>query len=245
MAIFLLLLSFSIFFSTKHSSTFAYQRAKRQINFNNVSNDDRQHYTNKLRQIFLYGTSSSVLSDCTLNIAYDGIYRIPSENTLSSQVIRLVEDFFESELRDIQRLAMKIRSKFNQRMNYFTESSLGQFRDEFSLDLRLLLASQVRIQEVHLIIASNDNGISSYRLKYSRLNQSLVDVIDFDKIHEESFSNQWILQTFTISNARDTLNDDQQQRLLFTNGWWLGPVLCEKNPEETELMAHVFPLLNR
>ena len=249
------LLTFCTRFSKTHSQIAVHHRSKRQIdssnatvavtvNNNNDDDDHRQHNSKMLRQMLSQGISSSVLSDCTINMAIDGVYRLPAEDSLPAQVIRLAEQSFVDELAELRRLASKIRSKFNQRVNYFADSSIGQFRDEFSFDLRLLLASQLRIKEVDLIIASNDNG-DLFRIKYARLNQSVIDIIDYDNVHEEVSHHQTILQTFTIANARDTLNDDQQQRRLFSTGWWLGPVLCEKNRNETSLMAHVFPLLNR
>lgn len=250
------LLTFSTLVSTTHSQIAVHHRLKRQTDSSNATvavidnnnNDDlddhRQHNSKMLRQMLSQGISSSVLSDCTINMAIDGVYRLPAEDSLPAQVIRLAEQSFVDELAELRRIASKIRSKFNQRVNYFADSSIGQFREEFSLDLRLLLASQVRIKEVDLIIAPNDNG-NALRIKYSRLNQSVIDIIDYDNVHEEVLQHQTILQTFTIGNARDTLTDDQQQRLLFSTGWWLGPVLCEKNRNETSLMAHVFPLLNR
>ena len=215
--------------------------------FSNIfaTTNDKQHFTNVLRQIFLHRTTSSFLSDCTLNIVNDEIYRIPSDTTLSAEVIRLVREHFHVEIRDVQRLVTKIRSKSNQRVGNSKEFTLGEFRQEFSLDFRLILASQIRIKEIHLIVSTNNNGISSYRLKYSRVDPSLIDLIDYDNIEEEISSNNFILQTFTISKARETINDDEQQRLLFNTGWWLGPVLCEKNPNEMSIMTNIFPISNR
>jgi hypothetical protein len=246
--------------SSMKQSSYLQPRLKRQILLSNITIDDKQHYTSVLRQILLHRTNSSVLADCTINMASDGIYRLPMDNSLSSHVIRLIERSYDNELRNVQQLAQRIRSKFNQRTNYFLELSLEQFRDEFNVDLRLLLASHIHIKEIDLIIASNDHR-DSLRLRYSRLNNSLLDMIDYDHIHEDVSSLEIILQTFTIANARDTLNnnnddddddnarnddhDHKQQRRLFTSGWWLGPVLCEKNRNETFLMAHVFPLLNK
>lgn len=215
--------------------------------FSNIfaTTNDKQHFTNVLRQIFLHRTTSSFLSDCTLNVVNDEIYRIPSDTTLSAEVIRLVREHFDVEIRDVQRLVAKIRSKLNQRVENSKEFSLGEFRQELSLDFRLILASQIRIKEIHWIVSTNDNGISSYRLKYSRVDPSLIDFVDYDNVHEEISSNNFLLQTFTVSKARETINDDEQQRLLFNNGWWLGPVLCEKNPNETSIMSHIFPISNR
>ena len=177
-------------------------------------------------------------------MAVDGTYRLPANNTLSAEVILLVEQAFRTELDDLRRVASKIRTKVSQQANYFADYSLDKFRDEFRVDLRFFLASQLRIKEIDLVIAANDIA-GPMRIKYSRINASVANTIDYENIKDEILKHNTILQSFTTSNAREALSNDQQQRVLFNNGWWLGPVLCEKNPNETFLMAHVFPLLNR
>jgi hypothetical protein len=174
-------------------------------------------------------------------MAVDGIYRIQSEDTLSSQVILLIEQSFENEIYSLKRTVEKIRKNLNQTPNLFSDYTLDKFRTEFNLDIRLLLASQIRIKEIDIGIISYDNG-GSYLIKYTRKNNSISNLFNYEAINDDIIQQDIILQSFTMSNARETLNNDPQ-RILSTNGWWLGPVLCEKNKNEAYIMAHVFPLL--
>jgi hypothetical protein len=236
--ILIFLISSVIFFHTKNSHTSINHRLKRQISTIN----DQQHETDMLRRILSHRTSSSVLADCTINMAVDGIYRLPLENTLSSQIIHLVEQSYQNEIDALKKTAEKIRSKLNLTSNYFADHSLEKFRQEFSLNIRILLASQRRIKEIDVRTLPFDNG-GSYSIKYFRINNSLSNVFDIDSINEEIIKQDTILQTFTMSNVQETFNNDPQ-RVLTTNGWWLGPVLCEKNKNETFIMAHFFPLIS-
>jgi hypothetical protein len=239
--ILIFIICFFIFFHTKNSHISLNHRLKRQVLFPNTTRNDKR--INDLLWILLHRTNSSVLADCTMNMALDGIYRLPSTDSLSSQIIHLIEKSFENEMISLKRVALKIRAKLNQTSNYFADNSIDKFRDEFSLYIRILLASQIRIKEIDFMIASNDNG-GSYIIKYSRMNNSVPNIIDYETINNDIIKQNTILQTFTISNARETMNNDQQH-VLFANGWWLGPVLCEKNKNETSMMAHVFPLINK
>ncbi|CAF0985418.1 unnamed protein product [Rotaria sp. Silwood1] len=192
--------------------------------------------------ILLNRASSSVLTDCTINMALDGIYRLPLENSLSSQIILLIEQSFHDEIIALKRTTNKIRMNLNQTSTHINEDILEKFRHDYSLDIRILLASQINIKEVNIRILSNDN-IGSYVIKYSRINTSISNIIDYDNIHDDIIKQDTILQTFTMSNVRETINNDQQ-RILTTNGWWLGPVLCTKNKNETFIMANILPLTN-
>ena len=229
----------------KHSHSNVHHRLKRQSSIVNSTIDDKKHYTQMLRRILAHRSSSTVLSDCTINVGSNEIYRPPANNTLSSEVIHLVEQTCETELRESKRLTMKIRSKLNQNLNYFSVSSYERIRHDFGLDLRLLLASQKRVKQIDLISGANDNG-PPFRIKYFRSNRSIIDAIDYENVEEEIYSDQIILQSFTVLNAHETLIDHQQNNsFLIQQGWWLGPVLCEKNPNEVSLMAHISPLSNR
>jgi hypothetical protein len=192
-------------------------------------------------------------------MALDGIYRLPLENSLSSEIIRLVEKTFYKEFNDLKQTANKIRHKLNQSSNYLGDFALAKFRDEFSISIRLLLASQLSIKEINLMLAtplSNDNNGGSYiyydTIKYYRLNNDKItekNSIDYDSIQDVKLKQNVniILQTFTPSNARETLKQtiNNNNYSLINDGWWIGPVLCEKNQNETFLMAHIFPLTNR
>jgi len=236
--ILLFLISSFIFFHTQTSHIKTNHRLKRQIT--NVN--DKQHYSDMLRRIILHRTGSSVLADCTINMAVDGIYRLPPENTISAQVIHLIEQSFQNEILALKRTAEKIRKNLQQNSNSFKELTLDRFRNEFNLDLRILLANQIRMKEIHVRLMPYDNG-GSYLIKYSRKTNSFTHMIDHESINDDIIQQDYILQTFTISNVRETLNNDPQ-RILRTNGWWLGPVICEKNKNEAYMMAHVLPLIN-
>ncbi|CAF1064959.1 unnamed protein product [Adineta ricciae] len=229
------LLSFFIFFHTKSSSpiTTHHQRLKRQTSHA----IDKHHNTDMLRQL-LQRSTSSVLPDCTINMASDGIYQIPSDNSLSALIIRLVERTFQSELVEIKRTVDKIRMKFNQTASYFTDYSLDKIRDDFRTDLRMLLASRKYFNELDIRTLPNDNGGSDV-LKYSRPTTEL----GYGLVNEDLTRQDTILQTFTMTNVRETLKYDSQ-RLLTNHLWWIGPVLCEKNPNETYLMANIHSLTN-
>ena len=236
--ILIFLISSFIFFHTKNSHISINHRLKRQTS--NIN--DKQHYTDMLRRMLLLRTSSSALADCTINMALEGIYRLPSEDSLSSQTILLIEQSFQTELFALKRTAGKIRAKLNQTSNYFADQVLEKFRNEFSLDIRILLASQIRIKEIDVRVTPIDNG-GSYVIKYSRMNNSIANIIDYETITDDILKQDNILQGFTMSNTLETINNDPQ-RILINNGWWLGPVLCEKNKNETFIMAYVFPLIN-
>ncbi|CAF0935202.1 unnamed protein product [Rotaria sordida] len=256
----LLLLTFCILFpAQKNTNTYLNHRLKRQISSINIRNNDKQHYTDMLRRILLHRTSSSVLADCTINMALDGIYHLPLENSLSSEIIRLVEKHFQKEFNALKQTAHKIRNKINQTSNYLGDFALAKFRDEFSISIRLLLASQLSIKEINLMIATplsnNNNSPGSYvyydTLKYYRVSNhtaattTTMNQFDYDSIHDVKLKQNVniILQTFTPSNARETLRQTMNNNyLLINDGWWIGPVLCEKNKNETFIMAHIFPL---
>ena len=170
--ILIFLISSVIFFHTKNSHISINHRLKRQISTIN----DQQHDTDMLRRILLHGTSSSVSADCTINMGVDGIYRLPLENTLSLQIINLVEQSYQNEINALKRTAEKIRNKLNQTSNYFADHSLEKFRQEFSIDIRVLLASQIHIKEIDVRILPFDNG-GSYLIKYFRINNSLSHYI--------------------------------------------------------------------
>jgi len=174
-------------------------------------------------------------------MAVDGIYRLPSEDSLSSQIILFIEQSLQNEINALKRTVEKIRKNLNQTSNSFTDYTLEKFRNEFNLDIRILLASQTRIKEIDVRILSYDNG-GSYLIKYSRKNNSISNVLNYETINDDIIQQDTILQSFTMSNVRETINNDPQ-RVLSTNGWWLGPVLCEKNKNEAFIMAHVFPLI--
>jgi len=255
----LLLLTFFILFpKQKSTNTYVNHRLKRQIlSSNNIYLNDKQHYTKMLRRILLHRTSSSVLADCTINMALDGIYRLPLDNSLSSEIIRLVEKTFSKEFNALKQTANKIRYKLNQSSNSLGDFALAKFRDEFSISIRLLLASQLSIKEINLMLATpltndNNNNGGSYiyydTIKYYRLNNTVKDLMDYDSIQDVKLKQNIniILQTFTPSNARETLKQTINNNYSLNNdGWWIGPVLCKKNQNETFIMAHIFPLTNR
>lgn len=234
--ILLFLISSVIFLQINNSHLSKTNRFKRQLSNLN----DKQHYTDMLRRILSHRTSSSLLTDCTINMAVDGVYRLPGEHTLASQIIRLIEQTFHNELHLLKRTVDKIRKKLNQSSNSNTEYTLEKFRNEFNLDIRLLLASQMNIKEIDIRIITYDNG-GSYFIKYSRKNHSKLDIIDYETINDDIIQQDTILQSFSMSNVRETINNDPQ-RILSSNGWWIGPVVCEKNKNEAFIMAHVFPI---
>ncbi|CAF1403470.1 unnamed protein product [Adineta steineri] len=235
--IIIFLISFFIFFHTKTSHISLNHRLKRQIS--NIN--DKQHDIDMLRRI-LNRTSSSVLSDCTINMASDGIYPIPLENAVSLPIIRLIEKSFESELTSLKLLAGQIRMKINQTANYFADHTLEKFGHKFSIYMRVLLISYIRINEIDIRTLTNDNGGSDV-IKYSRINKSISDIIDIDAISENIVKQDIILQSFTMSNVRETFKQDAK-RISSTNGWWLGPVLCEKNQNEAFIIANILALTN-
>ena len=258
--IFFLSLLLILSISTPVQKTTNNHRLKRQIILSNIYNNDKQHCTNMLRRI-LQRTNSSVLADCTINMAIDGIYHLPLENSLSSEIIRLVEIYFHNELNVLKRTINKILHKIKQPPNYFGDFALAKFRDNFSIDIRLLLASQLSIKQINVMVATplsnnNNNSDDSYvyynTLKYYRINKNkitkLIYPFDYDSIHDVKLKQtvSIILQTFTPSNARETLKQtNTNHSFLIHHGWWIGPVLCERNQNETFLMAHIFPFTNR
>ncbi len=236
--ILLFIICFFIIFHTKNSHISINHRLKRQTS--NVN--DKQHYTDMLRRILLYGTTSSVLTDCTINMASDGSYPLQLDKSLSSQIILLIEQSFQNEIMELKRTAETIRLKLNQTPNYFADHTLEKFRQEFSLYIRILLASQKHIKEIDIRILPYDNGGSDL-IKYTRSNNSVSNVIGYEAINEDITKQDIILQSFTVSNAREIINH-QSQHILTTKGWWFGPVLCEKNKDETFIMANILVLTN-
>jgi len=260
----LLLLTFFILFPTqKKTNTYVNHRLKRQIlssSSNNIHKSDKQHYTNLLRRILLHRINSSVLADCTINMALDGIYRLPLENSLSSEIIHLVEKYFQNELNALKYTTNQIRNKLNQSTDFLGDFGLAKFHEKFSVSIRFLLASQLSIKEINLMLtppSSNGNNGGSYiyydTIKYYRLNNDIIsgkNSFDYNSINDIKLKQNVniILQTFTISNARETLKqtiNNNYYYSLMNDGWWIGPVLCEKNKNETFIMAHIFPLTNR
>ena len=211
-----------------------HHRLKRQIEYSN----DKQHYSDMLQRLLSHRNTSSISSDCTINMDTDGIYKLPSENTLAYQIIHLIEQTFENELTALKQTGEKIRKNLTQNAHL----RLEQFRNDFSLDLRLLLASQNRIKEIDVRFFSSDNGGIDL-IRYTRKTNSLLSIADYDSISNDIKQQETILQSFTMSNVRETLNDDSE-KILTRNGWWLGPVICEKNQNEAFMMAHIFPLVN-
>lgn len=258
----LLLLTFRIVFPAQNNAnTYLNHRLKRQIPSININNNDKQHYTSMLRRILLHRTSSSVLADCTINMAFDGIYHLPSQYSLSSEIIRLVERHFQKEFNALKQTAHKIRNKVNQSSNSFGDYALARFDEDFGIYIRLLLTTQLLIKEINLMVATplSNNNAGSYvyydTLKYYRVNNETTpsstitpNQFDYDSIHNVKLKQNVniILQTFTPSNARETLKQTTENNYLLVNdGWWIGPVLCEKNKNETFIMTHIFPLTNR
>lgn len=237
--ILIFMISFLFLFHTKSSQTSINHRLKRQV----PSANDKLHYTNMLGRILLHRTSSSVLADCTVNMAVDGIYRLPTENSLSSQIILLIEESLKNEILALRRVAKKIRTKLNQTTNYLNDDMLEKFRNDFSLDIRILLATHMQIKGIDVRILPNEN-IASYLIRYTRINGSISNIIDYEKTKDEIVTTEPILQAFTMTNVRETISNDQEHQLT-TNGWWIGPVLCAKNKDETLIMANIFPLSNQ
>lgn len=263
-----LMLSFSLFLflfvtffilspSQHPSENYVNHRFKRQIfSSNHLQIDSKQHYTHMLRRLLSHRTTSSVLADCTLNVALEGIYRLPPEKSLSAEIIHLVENAFATEFRAVQQTARKIRQKINQSNEYFGNFALAKIHDNFSLSLRFLLSNQPAIKELNIVLAtplSNENNGESYiyydTIKYYRVNNNdstSNSVADYDSIRDVKLklNGNYILQAFTPANARETLKQTADERL-YDDGWWMGPVFCEKNLNETFLMTYVFPLTNR
>jgi hypothetical protein len=218
--------------------------------------NDKHHYTKVLRNVLLHRTSSSVLTDCTLNMPSEGIYRLPSEDAVSTQIIHLVERTFQKELYALKQTANKIRRNLTQSSNSLGDYALAKLHDGFSTPIRLLIASQLSIKEINIMAAtslSNENNGGSYvyydTIKYYRSDRdsTINSAADYDSIHDVKLKQNFnvILQSFTPSNARETLKQTTNNNSLFNDGWWIGPVLCEKNKNETFMMAHIFPLTNR
>jgi hypothetical protein len=195
-----------------------------------------------LRRILLYGTTSSVLTDCTVNVASDGSYPLQLDKSLSSQIILLIEQSFQNEINALKQTAETIRLKLNQTPNYFADNTLEKFRKEFSLYIRILLANHKHIKEIDIRILPYDNGGSDL-IKYTRSNNPVSNGIDYEAINDDITKQDIILQSFTVSNAREIMNRDSQH-ILSTKGWWFGPVLCEKNKDETFIMANILVLTN-
>ena len=205
--------------------------------------------------------SSSVSADCTTNMASDGIYHLPPADSVSTQIISLVQTAFQQEFQAFKRTAQKIRNKITQTPTYLGDFALSKFREEFSINLRVLLASQAAIKEIQVMIlppGSNENNGGTYiyydTIKYFRSNNQTgtKSQFDYDAIQDVILKQNvnLILQTFTAANARETLRqaaqtNQQQHQQWMNEGWWLGPVLCEKNRNETFLMAYIFPFTDR
>ena len=102
-------------------------RVKRQLITNHNDANDAQHYTNMLRRMLSSGVSSTVLADCTINMASDGIYYPPSSKTLSSETINLVESTFHNALHKVKSTASKIRQKLNLSSNGLVDFALAKF----------------------------------------------------------------------------------------------------------------------
>lgn len=205
----------------------------------NISSHDQEHYANMLRRMFSNRKNSSLRADCTINLSIDGIYRIPNENSFSGQIIRLIEQSFAKELIAIEQIGEKIR--LNAQRSPWT---LERFREEFSLSLRILLSSQTRIKEIDVRFLVFENGLSADVIKYSRKMKPSTDFVDYQSINEDHLQQDFLLQTFSTANLRESINQDPQ-RLFNRTGWWLGPVLCEKSLHEVYLMAYIFPLINK
>ena len=251
-------ISFSILFpSSNQDQTLGNHRLKRQISPLSLPPHDKKHYKNMLRRILFHRNSSNVLADCSINTGSDGIYRLPPKDSLASEIISLIEKSFHNEFQSLERTVNKIRTKLNESKNYVGDFALAKFHDEFSISLRVLLANQASIKEIHVMIAPlipNENNGGAYiyydTIKYYRLsNESTAkNQLDYDSIHDIKLKQNVniILQTFTASNARETLRLAlNNHHLLMKDGWWIGPVLCEKNKNETFIMAHIFPLTDR
>ncbi|CAF0741892.1 unnamed protein product [Adineta steineri] len=248
-----LLLTFFILFPTqKNTNTYLNHRLKRQLPPSPPSTElninDKQHCTEMLSKMLLHRTSSA-LSDCTINSAVDGIYTLPGPKTLSFETISLVERTFEKSFSALKSTAASIRQKLNNSSNLLGDFALAKFHDEYSFRIRLLLTIHLSIKEINLIVAPplfNDNNGGAYiyydTIKYYRINNQS----DFDSIHDVKLkqNSNVILHKFTPANARETLKQttSNSNNSLFNDGWWIGPVLCELNKNETFLMAHIFPL---
>jgi hypothetical protein len=215
--------------------------------------NDKQHYTQQLRKALLHRTSSSVLADCTINMPSEEIYHLPSKDTLSTEIIHLVERTFQKELHALKQTSNKIRLNLTQSSDLLGDYALAKFYDHYSIPIRLLIASQLSIKEINIMAAtslSDENNGGSYvfydTIKYYR--DSTINSTDYDSIRDVKLKQNLniILQKFTPSNARETLKQTTNNNYsLFNDGWWIGPVLCEKNQNETFIMAHIFPLTTR
>ncbi|CAF0934708.1 unnamed protein product [Adineta ricciae] len=251
-----LVLSFTFFIrypKQKQTDFDLNHRVKRQLITNHIDTNDARHYTKMLRRMLSNGVSSSVLADCTINMASDGIYYLPSSKTLSSETINLVERTFHSALREVKSTASQIRQELNLSSNGLGDFALAKFQDDYRNTIRYLLYSQRSVKEINIMVAkppSNENGgayIYYDTVKYYRSeNDSSANDAGLHSIREIQLKQNLntILQTFTAANARETLKqaNDNSNNTLFHDGWWIGPVLCEKNKNETFLMAHIFPL---
>lgn len=251
----LFLFLFLAFLSHHPADKYVNHRFKRQIFPSNHSQINvKQHNNNMLRRMLLHRNTSSVLADCTLNVALEGIYHLPPERSLSAEIIRLVENTFDKEFQALQQTARRIRQKINQSNEYFGDFGLAKIQEDFSLSIRFLLTNHADIKQVNIMIATpltNENNGGSYiyydTIKYYRIhNDSTKKTNDYHSIQDVRLkqNGDLILQTFTPVNARETLKQNLDSNF-FDRGWWMGPVLCEKNPNETFLMTYVFPLTNR
>lgn len=202
--------------------------------------NDPQHDIKMLRGLLLHRNASSVLSDCTINVNSEGIYSLPQENHLASKLIRLVEQTYDKEIYALKRTGDKIRQKLNQTTYSYT---IDKFRHDFNFDFKILLSSQEHIQEIHVRFYIMDNGGSDV-LRYKRMNSSIhSSIIDYDSIIDDIIQKDEILQTYKIAHVQETLKNEPQKTLV-NNGWWIGPVFCEKNPSEEFIMTHIYPLTN-
>ena len=254
----LLLTLFVLYPKEKHTRLHAHHRLKRQLTAAPAANldvNDKRHYTKMLRGMLSYRSGSSVLADCTINRASDGIYNPPSANTLSSETIHLVERTFQGEFSALKHTAGRIRQRLNESSDSLGDYALAKFYDKYSIQIKLLLANQLSIKEINIMLVkplSDDNNGGSYvyydTIKYYRSDNdsSSAAPADYYSIHgiQLKQNRNFILQTFTAAAARETLKStrDNSNNSLFNDGWWIGPVLCEINKNETFLMAHIFPL---
>ena len=158
----LLLTSLFLFVPTQNEGDLSRNhRSKRQVLSSNMNMIDKQHYTNMLRRLLQNRKSSSALADCSINMGMDGVYRLPSENSLPSQVILFVERAYHKEFQALKRAARQINQKLTHSASHASDFALAKFRDEFSVPLRILLTTQLAIKEIHVILApSSFNDIN-------------------------------------------------------------------------------------
>lgn len=248
---------FILFPSLKQDQTFRHHRLKRQIFATSSFSNNKQHNVDVLRRLFNHRNTSGVPTDCSINMGSDGIYRPPSKDSIAFEIISLVENYFKAECKSLRRMAEKLRTQLYKTTTYVGDFGLSEFRNDHGHQLRILLAVQPLIKEIQIKLASpvlNDNNGGAYvyynMIKYSRLNNHSTSTssIDYESIQEESMKHSVniILQLFTASNARETVQQSlKNNNSTMLHNWWLGPILCEKNKNETFIMAHVFPLTER